>query len=128
MSTSGSDLNGAALSLGEAFARVANPYTLRTPYPRVAVLTDKSINSAGEAMTVWFRGRPGTRSFGTPTCGHHHLLQDFPLSDGATLVLATAQNADRMKTKYGGPITPDEVATEPGEVVTRAIAWLQGRG
>jgi peptidase S41-like protein len=120
--------NGAALSLGEAFARVDQPYTLRSPYPRVAVLTDGLVNSAGEAMAVWFRERPNTRSFGTPTCGHHHLLQDFRFSDGATLHLTTAQNADRTKTKYQGPITPNEVLTESGELVTRAIAWLQGRG
>lgn len=119
--------NGAALSLGEAFASVSAPYTLRRPYPRVAVLTDGLVNSAGEAMAVWFRRRPGTRSFGTATCGHHHLLQNFRLSDGATLYLTTAQNADRAKTKYQGPITPDEVLMEPGELVTRAIAWLQGR-
>jgi carboxyl-terminal processing protease len=120
--------NGAALSLGEAFASVDQPYTLRAPNPKVAVLTDGLVNSAGEAMAVWFRGRPQTRSFGTPTCGHHHLQQNFSLSDGATLYLTTAQNADRTKTKYQGPITPNEVLTEPGELVTRAVAWLQGRG
>jgi carboxyl-terminal processing protease len=117
---------GAALSLGEAFARVDQPYTLMSPSPRVAVLTDGLVNSAGEAMAVWFRRRPATRSFGTPTCGHHHLQQDFRLSDGATLYMTTAQNADRTKTKYKGPIIPDEVVTEPA-VVPRAIAWLQGR-
>ena len=117
--------NGAALSLGEAFARVAVPYTLIKPAPRVAVLTGGSTNSAGEAITVWLRNRPDTRSFGTPTCGHHHLLDSFRLSDGATLTLKNANNADRLKQHYAGPIAPDEIIEDPGEVITRAVRWLQ---
>lgn len=117
---------GAATSFGEVFARVQAPYTLLKEFPKVAVLTDGSVASAGEAIVVFFRGRPETRSFGTPTCGHHHLLQEFPLSDGATLVLTTAQGADRVKTKYGGPINPDETIADQGEAVERAVAWLLG--
>ena len=118
--------DGAAQSLGEAFSRVSDPYTLMQPYPKVAVLTDGLVNSAGEAMAVWFRGRPRTRSFGTPTCGHHHLQQDFPLTDGATLFLTTAQNADRLRTTYGGPIPPDEIIADPQGVMARAVAWIEG--
>lgn len=116
---------GGAQSFGEVFASVAAPYTLMKEDPRVAVLTDGGVVSAGEAVTVFFRGRPATRSFGTPTCGHHHLLEDFRLSDGATLSLVTARSADRTKTQYGGPIAPDEIISEPGLTLERAIAWLQ---
>ena len=63
---------GAALSLGETFARVAVPYKVLQEFPRVAVLTDGGVASAGEAIVVYFKGRPNTRSFGTATCGHHH--------------------------------------------------------
>jgi C-terminal processing protease CtpA/Prc len=117
--------DGGALSLNEAFAQVANPYTLLKPLPRVAVLTDGLVNSAGEAIAVYFKGRPETRSFGTPTCGHHHLLQGFVLSDRSTLSLTTAQHADRTKRLYGGPIAPDETIGNPEQVVERAIAWLR---
>lgn len=120
--------DGAALSLGEAFAQVADPYTLLKMYPKVAVLTDGVVASAGEAVVVFFRGRPGTRSFGTPTCGHHHLQEALSLRDGATLFLATSQHADRTKERYGGAIQPDEIIADPGETVNRAIAWLQGGG
>lgn len=115
---------GAALSLDEPFSKVKAPYTLTRPAPRVAVLTDRGTVSAGEAITVWFKGRPETRSFGEATCGHHHLLQAFPMRDGGTLVLKTAHNADRLKQNYAGPVMPDEVLN-PAEAVLRAISWLQ---
>lgn len=117
---------GAATSFGDVFARAEAPYTLLKEYPKVAVLTDRSVASAGEAIAVFFRGRPVTRSFGAPTCGTHHLQEDFSLSDGAILSLTTAETADRMKTRYGGPIDPDEIIADPGEAVNRAIAWLSG--
>jgi carboxyl-terminal processing protease len=119
---------GAALSLDEPFARVALPYTLIRPSPKVAVLTADTTNSAGEAITVFFKGRLETRSFGAPTCGHHHLLWDFSMRDGATLTLKTAHNADRLKRTYAGPVTPDELATAGGEAVSRALAWLLSQG
>lgn len=119
---------GAALSLNEPFARVAAPYTLIRPLPRVAVLTSGITVSAAEAITVFFKNRPDTRSFGAPTCGHHHLLQDFAMSDGATLILKTAHNADRLKRTYAGPVMPDEIVTAPGEAVSRAVAWLLSQG
>ena len=119
---------GAALSLDEPFARVAVPYTLIRPSPKVAVLTADTTNSAGEAITVFFKNRPDTRSFGAPTCGHHHILEDFRMSNGATLTLKIAHNADRLKRTYAGRVVPDELATGPGEAVSRALAWLLSSG
>lgn len=116
---------GAALSVGEVFAQVAAPYTLRNPYPKVAVLTDGSVSSAGESIVAFFRGRAGARSFGMPTCGHHHLQEDFPLSEAAVLHLTTAEVADRTRTTYEGPINPDEFIADPGQAIDRASAWLQ---
>ena len=92
----------------------------------MAVLTDGIVASSGEAITVFFKGRPGTRSFGTSTCGHHHLQQEFGLSDGAALSLVSGQHADRTRRRYGGPIDPDEMIANPGEAINRAIAWLLG--
>jgi len=119
---------GAALSLNEPFARVAVPYALIRSLPKVAVLTADTTNSAGEAIAVFFKSRPDTRSFGAPTCGHHHLLWDFRMSNGATLTLKTAHNADRQKRTYAGRVVPDEVAAAPGEAVSRAVAWLLNQG
>jgi C-terminal processing protease CtpA/Prc len=120
--------DGAALSLGEAFSRVADPYTLLEPAPKVAVLTGGGTNSAGEAIAVWFKARPATRSFGTPTCGHHHLLSTFRLSDGGMLTLKSANNADRLKRPYAGPVVPDEMIPDSREVVSRAVTWLLSGG
>ena len=116
--------DGGAQSFGEVFAKVAIPYTLLREHPKVAVLTDGVVASSGEAITVFFRGRPNTRSFGTPTCGHHHLQQMFTLSEGV-LALAVSEHADRTKRQYAGRINPDELVADPGQVVSRAVAWLQ---
>jgi hypothetical protein len=115
---------GAAQSLGEPFSRVADPYTLMKPYPKVAVLTDNGVASAAEALVVFFKGRPLTRSFGSATCGHHHLQQAFPMGNG-TLHLAVSQHADRTKRRYASRIEPDETAAAR-EIVNRAIRWLEG--
>ena len=116
---------GGAMSFGETFAAVANPYTLIEPDPKIAVLTGGGTNSAGEAIAVWFKGRQRTRSFGTSTCGHHHLLESFRMSDGATLTLKTAHNADRLKQAYAGPVAPDEIIPVASQVMSVAVNWLQ---
>jgi hypothetical protein len=119
--------DGAALSLDEPFVRVGSPYRLIKDHPKVAVLTDGGVSSAGEAVTVFFRGRPGTRSFGTPTCGHHHIQQTYFFSDG-TLFLVTNQHADRLKRRYPGSVAPDEIVLDANETVNRAVRWLlEGR-
>jgi hypothetical protein len=120
--------DGAARSFGEIFAQVGTPYTLLRERPKVAVLTDGVVASSGEAITVYFKGRPRTRSFGTATCGHHHLQQSFRLSDGAVLFLAVSQHADRTKKRYAARIGPDEVISDPVKAVDRAIEWLQVEG
>ena len=86
----------------------------------------ESLPALARPSSSTFKSRPGTRSFGTPTCGHHHLQQSFRLSDGATLFLASSQHADRTKRRHAARIDPDEIIVDPGEAVRRAIAWLQG--
>lgn len=118
--------NGGAYSLGEAFASVPAAYTLLKEYPKVAVLTGGATNSAGEALVAYFKGRPETRSFGTPTCGHHHLYWDFPLSDGAVLWVTASVHADRTRRQYvAAPLHPDEIITDRGQLFERAVAWLR---
>ncbi|AGP59571.1 S41 family peptidase [Streptomyces rapamycinicus] len=105
---------------------------LSRTHPAVAVLTDGRTASAGEAVTVAFRGRPATRSFGmrtsgVPTGNTHHRL-----SDGAALVLTEAKEADRTGRTYGGPIPPDEeflvepqdIGTSRDRALDAATRWL----
>ena len=47
------------------------------------------------------------------------------MSDGAFLNLTVSVMADRARTKYGYSIAPDELVTDPAQVVNRAIEWLQ---
>lgn len=104
---------------------VPAPYGPLLGRAKVAVLTDCTVASAGEAIVVAFRGRPNTRSFGTHTYGNSTGNSNFRLSDGALLLLTVSTMADRNLTRYGDVIQPDEVLANPGEAVARAIAWLR---
>ena len=116
---------GASWSDEGSSQQVSSPYRLRRERPRVAVLTDGAVASSGEAVAIAFKRRPGTRSFGTPTCGLSTANQAFPMDDGATLLLTVAVMADRERTPYGYSVVPDEHFVDPGEAVQRALAWLR---
>lgn len=110
------------------FGRVIMPnqptYRVQHDVLRVAVLTDAGTNSAGEAVTISFKGRTDARSFGAPTCGNSTGPQYFQLSDGGTLGLSITVMADRTGQAYGGPVVPDEVIEDPARAVERAVEWL----
>jgi carboxyl-terminal processing protease len=101
----------------EVVAQATAPaYTLRRPVPPVAVLTGGETRSAGEAITVAFRGPINTIK---------------KLSDGAELILTVAHDADRTGHSYEEAIEPDEVVAGWGmggdddPVVQAAVAWLR---
>ena len=116
---------GQALLMSTPMAQVPDPYTVRHPDPPVAVITSKQTASSGEAITVAFRGRPNTRSFGEPTAGLSTGNETYKLSDGATLVLTEVVFADRTGATYGQAVEPDDrsswLSSPPRE---RASAWL----
>jgi carboxyl-terminal processing protease len=94
----------------------------------VAVITGPRTASSGEAVTIAFRGRPRTRSFGLPTAGLSTANGTFPLSDGAMILLTTAIEVDRTGHRYGDKIEPDEpqeAAGPRGDPITAASAWLK---
>lgn len=106
------------------------PYVVRVANAPVAVLTDRFTASSGEAITVAFRGRPNTRSFGAPTYGVPTANAGHPLVDGAYLWLMSALDADRAGTQYIDPLPPDEMvdtsappATDDVVALT-AMRWL----
>ena len=102
---------------------VTNPYTLRNPNPKVAVLIDGRVASSGEAAAIAFKQRPNTRFFGTPTCGLSTANVTFSIDD-ASLVLTVAKMADRTRLVYGDSVVPDEFISNVPNQVDRAIAWL----
>jgi len=97
----------------------------------VAVLTGPRTASSGEAVTIAFRGRPRTRSFGQGTAGLSTANEGVTLPDGSMMLLTTAIELDRDGNKYGGVIQPDVnvpaapagTATDP--VISAAAAWLR---
>lgn len=118
--------NGAASQLDGAVLHAASaPYTVSSSSPKVAVLIDQRVGSAGEAVAVAFKQRANTRFFGTATCGASTANVDHRLSDGALLHLTESVMADRTRQTYGGPLQPDEVIADTSAVVPRAVAWLR---
>ena len=119
--------NGTASVDGTFLAvQLEKPYRLIAQNPRVAVLTNEAVASSGEAIVVAFRGRPNARSFGARTCGVPTANRAFVLSDGSSLFLTTAVDADRNRVTYDSAIPPDETSTDPDATVARAIAWIRG--
>jgi carboxyl-terminal processing protease len=118
--------DGASFVDGASVVQVPNPYRLYQAAPRVAVLTDCLVASSGEAVAIAFRGRPNTRSFGTATRGLSTSNEEYPLSDGATLLLTVSTMADRNLTVFGHVVVPDELTPTPDETVQAALAWLRG--
>lgn len=93
----GPRVNGSPFPWGDS-APVADPAS------PVAVLTGRATASAGEAVTVAFRGRPQTRSFGEDTDGVPTGNREHRLSDGAALVLTEVKDADRTGHSYDAPV------------------------
>ena len=106
------------------------PYKFQQKFPPVAVLTGPQTASSGEVVTVAFRKRPNTRSFGEPTAGLSTANQDYALRDSAMILLTVSIYADRKKNLYGTQITPDEqiVGVDDAElkdpVIEAAKRWL----
>jgi hypothetical protein len=98
------------------------------PQPPVAVLTNLNTRSSGEAVTVAFKGRPLTRSFGMPTAGYMTYTRSYALSDRATLQLSAGYYVDRRGRVYRNQIKPDVEIAGLGletSVVQAAERWLQ---
>jgi hypothetical protein len=97
----------------------------------VAVLTGPRTASSGEAVTIAFRGRPRSRSFGQGTAGLSTANQGLSLPDGSMMLVTTAIELDRDGNKYGGVIQPDVnvPAAPPGTaadpVIAAAATWLR---
>jgi carboxyl-terminal processing protease len=121
-------LNGIAQWGNNISFEFNSPYHLLESNPPVAILTDSGTSSAAEALTVDFRGRPNTRSFGQPTGGQNPGIgKIFTLEDGGTLWITSQLVVDRTGKIYPmAPIQPDEVVTLPidGSVPLAAEDWL----
>ena len=109
------------------------PYFLKRPECPIAVLTSDNTMSSGEVITIAFRGKENTRSFGQSTRGLSTGNSGFMLSDSAKISLTTSIFADRNGHLYGDKVVPDEVIKvsypehdlKRDEVVLAAIDWIK---
>lgn len=86
----------------------------------VAVLIGSGTRDAGEDVTVAFRGRARTRTFGAPTAGFPTLgVQVHKLSDGTTLGVLETRDADRTGVVHRIAVEPDTVL--PADVSLAAM-------
>lgn len=100
----------------------------KTP-PKVAVLIDSLTASSGEMVAMAFKGRSQAKLFGQPSAGRTTTNQDFRLSDGSLLLLATGYMADRNRNKHVPHIAPDVVVEysavgAPDKTIEAAKKWL----
>jgi hypothetical protein len=89
------------------------------------VLTDASVEGAGEIVAVAFRGRADTRSFGAPTCGVATGIEFHVLDYAHTLGIASARLADRTGVQYHRGVPVDEAIDDGNELLAAAYAWLR---
>ncbi len=101
---------GASKIGDNVLTQVEKPYQPRQVNAPVAVLISAITASSGEATAMSFIGRPNTRFFGQTTAGFTTGNTEFPLEDGAMLVITTSEMADRTG-KTHPKIMPDQVTS-----------------
>ncbi len=118
--------NGIVYDENGTWGQTTNPYRLKSPNPYVAILTDSITASSGEAVTIAFKGRSKTKSFGKPTFGVSTCNNIHMLSDGSRINLTVSVFADRNKTKYGHSVYPD-VKCDENKTLEEAIKWISSQ-
>lgn len=115
-----------AVWVGDASLLVPDNATrrLRRPDAPVAVLQSGRTASSGEAIVLALRGRPASRSFGTPTMGYSTGNVPLTLVDGSTLLLTTTVMKDRNGIGDGSRIVPDVAAARRADAMRLAQVWL----
>ncbi len=119
---------------GTSYIDETSQYSVEQPYAPlnkkipIAVLTGGKTASSGEVVTLAFKNRPNTKSFGQHTGGYSTGNANHTLSDGSMLFLASSVYADRAQNVYPRGIAPDmEVLEEEGKdaPLEAALTWLR---
>ncbi|MGE8553450.1 MAG: S41 family peptidase [Chryseobacterium jejuense] len=109
------------------YYEIKEPYSLKNPNQKIAVLIGPKTASAGEITAIAFIGKNNTKLFGQPTRGLTTGNKVFPLSDGRNLVLSSSYDMDRNGKAYQGKISPDvSVESSPGKDmdIEAAKKWI----
>jgi C-terminal processing protease CtpA/Prc len=97
----------------------------------IAVLIGNQTGSSGEAVTISFKGNLNTILIGNETWGLTTGNEDFRLSDGSKVLLASTKMVDRNQEIYNSKIVPDirisKIDTENDLALLEAIKWLKDR-
>lgn len=101
-----------------------NPYTLMHPDPPIAVIYGNATGSSGEVTAIAFIGKTNAKSFGQETEGATTRVDNFRMSDGAYLNLASGVDADRNGKAYGGTIKPDVETKDRETAIEEAVRWI----
>ncbi|WP_353145692.1 S41 family peptidase [Chryseobacterium sp.] len=91
-----------------------NPYSIKQQNAKIAVLIGPMTASSGEATTISFIGKPNVKTFGQSSAGYTTANQQFTLSDGRNLLLASSYEMDRNQKEYKDKIEPD-VPVQPSD-------------
>jgi C-terminal processing protease CtpA/Prc len=102
----------------------SNPYHLKNANKPIAVIYGNETASSGEVTAIAFIGLPNAKSFGQATGGYSTRIDNFEMSDGAYLNLASGVNADRNKNKFGGKIKPDVETKDRETALSEATKWI----
>lgn len=104
---------------------VTAPYSVIHPELPIAVLYGARTGSSGEVTALALRGKKNTKSFGQETGGYTTRVDNYVLSDGASLNLASGYDADRNGVVfYGTKIPPDVTTKDRDEAMEKAMEWL----
>lgn len=104
-------------------ARVKNPWTVKQPAAKIAVLIGPRTASSGEMTAISFSGRPNTMFIGEPSGGYTTANAGSKLPDGSMFYLATSYTADRNKKAFRDKIEPGILA--PNEKDSKTDAGLE---
>lgn len=109
---------------------VPNPYVLKDPKAKIAVLMGPRTASSGEATAISFIGKDNVKTFGQPSGGYTSANRGFKLSDGRNLLLAVSYEMDKNGKEYKEkiqpdiPVAPSENANTDAELAA-AIQWIK---
>jgi carboxyl-terminal processing protease len=101
-----------------------NPYHLKNVKLPIAIIYGNATASSGEVVAIAFRGMKNTKSFGQETNGSTTRVDNFELSDGAYLNLASGVDADRNGVLFGGKITPNQITKDNDTALSEAVKWI----
>ncbi|MGG5207479.1 S41 family peptidase [Chryseobacterium sp. MIQD13] len=108
---------------------VSNPYSVKSPEIKIAVLIGPGTASSGEATAISFIGKTNVKTFGQPSAGYTSGNRGFKLSDGRSLLLASSYEMDRKGKEYKEKIQPDVLVpvsenTDSDADLTAATQWI----